>query len=47
MALEENYGMVSNVIENMNDWAKEKHTEEHRIIQEHEEGSYFMKWPKK
>lgn len=38
VAPEENAGMVLGVIESMNDWARDKHAEEHRIIQEHEEG---------
>lgn len=40
IAPEENFHMVNSVIETMNELAKEKHEEEHRLMLEREEGEF-------
>jgi len=42
MSQEENAKMVQSAVDCMNEWALQKHTEEQRLLQEHEEGIFSL-----
>jgi len=42
MSQEENAKMVQSAVDCMNEWALQKHTEEQRLLQEHEEGIFYL-----